>query len=50
MKLCFKCSAKLTYTVGRHKFEGNPCCSDCYFKLVGELVEKHPVAFHRMEI
>lgn len=29
-----------------HKVDGKPVCEDCYFRELGDLMERHPIGFH----
>lgn len=41
---CAKCQVPLQSTVtGRRPSAEGPVCEDCYFDLLGDLVEQHPI-------
>ena len=37
--LCYKCGVQFDADGDRHYVAGKPCCSDCYFNALGDLME-----------
>jgi hypothetical protein len=43
---CCKCGVVLRETfTGRRPTPQGEACSDCYYELLGELIEQHPIGF-----
>ena len=41
---CSKCGKKINYSTGQERLgSGNLVCSDCYFEMWGDEIEKHPI-------
>jgi hypothetical protein len=42
---CRKCGVALQETItGKRKTPAGAACSDCYYELLGEVIEQHPIA------
>jgi len=40
---CYKCDCNLGFFNGRKKYDNKHYCRKCYYKIIGELVEEHPI-------
>jgi hypothetical protein len=49
MQKCVECKVPLQETItGNRRTEKGHVCSDCYFKLVGDELERNPIHIHKI--
>lgn len=46
---CTKCGCAVDYATGRHRIGIGNVCDDCYFELLGELIENQLVTLNRLK-
>lgn len=42
-RLCYECDVHLGFFNGRKKYDDKHYCKKCYYKIIGNEIEKHPI-------